>query len=308
MSESLLLAAGDAWSRPTAQGRSHNESTSQSVSPRRYEGNVAALNHGRALARKPVAASDKICPNQIMRAFNTWAFKREQPSDPQLMLRVVAETMARRAPLPFLFYWGKGPRCHIDEPDIKCFEYLTSMAQRIADVYEPGAAMQLILTNTHAELNGYSQVGIRTYYSEITAEAKKRGFESCWLGELIEQTQAKAEDDFLDDLMEDELLEKLFTSAVKWYHGDGSAEEGATKYFHMNMVEKRAVELAFPNAIFATFNSSKFRILFPKRLPIFYMYSLQRGVGVKPWFLPAEVQPCAPASCQCIARESSDQS
>jgi hypothetical protein len=86
---------------------------------------------------------------------------------------------------------------------------------------------------------------------------------------------------------------------MKWYHGAATPREGAIIYFHMNMIEKRAVELAFPDAIFATFNSSKFRILFPKRLPIFYMYSLQRGVSVKPWFLPADAKLCTELSCHC---------
>src|SRR5712691_1054270 len=99
MSDNVMLAAGDASSRPAAQGRNHHDTTN--ISPRRFEGNVAALNSGRAVARKPDAVSDKICPEQVMRAFNTWAFKREQPSDPQLMLRVIAETTSRRAPLPF---------------------------------------------------------------------------------------------------------------------------------------------------------------------------------------------------------------
>ena len=31
-------------------------------------------------------------------------------------------------------------------------------------------------------------------------------------------------------------------------------------------------------------------LLFPDTMPIFYMYSLKRGVAVKPWFLPDETQ------------------
>jgi len=58
----------------------------------------------------------------------------------------------------------------------------------------------------------------------------------------------------------------------------------------MNMLEKRAVERAFPCAVFITFNGREYRSLFPERLPIFYMYSLQRGVSVKPWFL-GETEP-----------------
>jgi L-tyrosine isonitrile synthase len=236
---------------------------------------------------------------QILRSFNTWAFKREQPSDPQLMLQVINHAIAQDAPIPLLFYWGKGPRCRIDQHDHKCLDYLDSMAQRISATYEPGAALNLIFTDTHARLNGYPEAGISNYFATVETEAHRRGYQSCRLSALIETTNAKAEDHALGDAIPEDMLEKLSASALKWYHGAGSAEQGAVIYFHMNMIEKRAVELAFPDAIFATFNSSKFRILFPRRLPIFYMYSMQRGVSVKPWFLPTEAGPCNDESCPC---------
>jgi hypothetical protein len=68
----------------------------------------------------------------------------------------------------------------------------------------------------------------------------------------------------------------------------------------MNMIERRAVELAFPRSIFVTFNGSEFRGLFPQRLPIFYMYSLRRGVSVKPWFLSTDAVSQDVSSRQCI--------
>ena len=61
--------------------------------------------------------------------------------------------------------------------------------------------------------------------------------------------------------------------------------EGALKYHAMNMVEREAVELEFPDSIFVTFNNSEFRDLFPANLPVFYMYSLRKGCSVKPWFI-----------------------
>ncbi len=67
------------------------------------------------------------------------------------------------------------------------------------------------------------------------------------------------------------------------------------RYLQMNMVEKRAVQFAFPHSIFVTFNGSEFRSLFPERMPIFYMYSLRRGMSVKPWFLPAPSMPVVEA-------------
>jgi hypothetical protein len=67
----------------------------------------------------------------------------------------------------------------------------------------------------------------------------------------------------------------------------------------MNMVETHAVELAFPGSIFITFSGSELRRLFPEHLPIFYMYSVRRGISVKPWFLPADATPCTISSCNC---------
>jgi hypothetical protein len=308
MSDFEVLTTSDATPKPNSEERSVSESVLRGTSCSRRDGKSAvALNTGRAHGNpvlhpqgKKIAPSQ---PEQVLRAFNTWAFKREQPSDPQLILQFVAHAVAHRQPIAMLFYWGKGPRCKIDDPDLKCLDYLTALARRVAAAYEPGIAVRLIFTDTHASLNGYSKIGIDTYFAAIESEARRRGFECCRLSNLIEETQAQAEDYPLDGMMPDDLLVKLSASAMKWYHGEGSAEEGALKYFHMNMIEKRAVELSFPNAIFATFNSSKFRILFPKRLPIFYMYSLQRGVSVKPWFLPLEARPCNPSSCQCSGRD-----
>jgi hypothetical protein len=72
---------------------------------------------------------------------------------------------------------------------------------------------------------------------------------------------------------------------MRWYRGAGTAEQGARTYFEMNMVERQVIELFFPSSVFVTFNGSDHRELFPEKLPIFYMYSLKRGFGVKPWFL-----------------------
>ena len=102
-----------------------------------------------------------------MRAFNTWAFKREHPSDPQLILRVIAEAVAHDQPVPFVAYWGKGPRCSVDEHDLKCLDYLVAFTSRVSAVYAPGASMKLIFTDTHARLNGYTDLGIRTYCGAI---------------------------------------------------------------------------------------------------------------------------------------------
>jgi hypothetical protein len=233
---------------------------------------------GRALGRKTVA------PDKILQAFNTWAFKREQPTNPDLMEPVIAAAIAEGRPVPFCLYWGKGPRREVAEPDHQCLDYIGELATRVACAYEHGAAITLIFTDTHARLNGHGVDSMDDYFGGVEAEARARGFATCRLGDLTQAVDLAT----LDELpASEEVLRRLATCAAKWYRGDGSAEDGAVKYYEMNMIEKRAVEVAFPGSIFVTFNGSEFSALFPDRLPVFHMYSLKRGISVKPWFLPA---------------------
>jgi L-tyrosine isonitrile synthase len=236
------------------------------------------------LARSPSADAEK-----ILRAFNTWAFKREQPSDPQLMLATIARSAQRNAPVSFVLYWGKGPRCNIGHWDIECLDFLSSLARRVRAVYLPGASIKLILTDTHARLNGHQQTAIAHYFGDIEQQARERGFASCWLGDLV---KAPGLNNIItaDDPPPD-MLQKLLACASKWYRGGGSPEQGAIDYYQVNMLEKRAVENSHPHSIFITFNGSEFRNLFPPHLPIFYMYSLRRGTSIKPWFLPSDAEP-----------------
>jgi hypothetical protein len=231
--------------------------------------------------RRHISATD------VLRSFNTWAFKREQPSDTNLILQIISEAISRHEPVPLVLHWGKGPRDRIGAPDVHCLDYLQTLALRIGSEYEPGAALTLIFTDTHAELNGHSQQSISQYFEAIDQAAGARHFRTCWLSELL---AAHRHADPILDLLQydvpDEILARLTTSARKWYHGKGSFEEGARRYFGLNMLERKSIEAAFPRSIFITFNGSELRALFPDHLPIFYMYSLRRGTSVKPWFIP----------------------
>jgi hypothetical protein len=231
-------------------------------------------------------AAQQVGAEKVLQAFNTWAFKREQPDNPQLMLQIIAESIQHGEPVPFVLYWGKGPRSWLDEPDTTCLNYLASLAQRVRGAYPQGAAITLIFTDTHAELNGHSKQSADEYFGAVETGGRTRGFATCRLGELVRSAERAAEHVPNEVPVPEDTLRRLGVCAAKWYRGDGAPEEAAVTYFRMNMVEKRAVEVAFPRSIFVTFNGSEFRCLFPERLPIFYMYSLRRGVSIKPWFLP----------------------
>jgi L-tyrosine isonitrile synthase len=221
---------------------------------------------------------------RVIQSFNTWAFKREQPSSVDLLHSIVAAAIQRGAPIPFVLYWGKGPRRSLAVPDLQCLDYIASMGERIAEQYAPGALFNLLLTDTHAGLNEHAETDTKAYYAAIETAASARAFQCRYLSEVTRSSAASLHPQE-SEVPPAEVLEALTKSAAKWYRGDGTPSEGAVQYFELNMLEKRAVELEFPDTVFVTFNNSKHRILFPKSLPIFYMYSLKKGVAVKPWFV-----------------------
>ncbi len=245
----------------------------------------ARRDRGRVVqAGLPTAA---VRADTVLKAFNTWAYKREQPSCADRLRDVVIRAVAEGGPVPFVLYWGKGPRSGVATPDLACLDYLASMAARIRAVYDGGASVRLILTDTHAGLNGHAAATVDSYFGEVAQAAAARGFDVVRLGTLVAAAAGTVEPE-TGAAPGDAILDSLVACAAKWYRGEGSTEGGAIEYYRMNMVERCAVETAYPHAIFATFNGAEFRELFPVSMPIFYMYSLKRGVGIKPWFMPAD--------------------
>jgi hypothetical protein len=240
----------------------------------------ASQKPSRSLSKFP--SGDKIA--KIVQSFNTWAFKREQPSDIALLSRFVTRAVMRQQPVSFVLYWGKGPRSAVESYDTQCLDYLASLAARVEAAYPMGAAVSLVLTDTHAALNGHRPHEVTQYFTEVETEAHKRGFDCYLLGELTEAAGRGIRVESCEP--SEEILQQLARSAMRWYRGDGTAEQGARDYYRMNMLEKRVIEHFFPASIFATFNGREHRDLFPDSLPVFYMYSLKRGTSIKPWFLP----------------------
>jgi L-tyrosine isonitrile synthase len=237
------------------------------------------------MVHAPLAAK---AAEQIIRSFNTWSYKREQPSDANLLQLVTVRAAAQNAPVPFILYWGKGPRRDVAAPDLQCLNYIASLGQRISECYRHGASFTLLLTDTHAHLNDHARSDTEHYFKAIERVSAERGFKCRLLSDVTtaQPDAGKVSDELLSaERASVEMIDTLISSATKWYRGDGSSAQGAMRYFQLNMHEKQAVEREYPDSIFITFNSSRHRLLFPDGLPIFYMYSLKKGVAVKPWFL-----------------------
>jgi hypothetical protein len=252
--------------------------------------------------RQPASATKQdgawrraVTPEQILRSFNTRAFKREKPEKPELMLEFIAQAHARHEPISFVQYWGKGLRPRLEAPEFACLDFLNSMISRIGETYEPGTDFTLVFTDTHAALNGHSQASIHSYFQDLALAARRYRLNIRLLSALMNAADLRPDETAEQPVPPAEVLAELRQSAAKWFKGEGSPEEGAIRYFRANMVERKVVERVFPRSIFITFNGSRLRSLFPDTLPIFYMFSLRHGISDKPWFLPPDFTGRPPA-------------
>lgn len=286
-------SSADAVAYSCASALTLDDNTTASAAGQR---NVKVVERGQPAQKRKVVHRRNEEPSEeqlvegILQAFNTWSFKREQPDNLASLRQVIGHAVHRKEPVPFVLYWGKGPRQRVGKPEIASLNYLGAFADRIRRVYGAGAAIKLIYTDTHADLNGHAPQAIDSYFAAMQMEAAARGFTDCRLNDLVLAIQ-DAESTAIEGIENPDpaTMQRLSECAAKWYRGEGSTNEGAIEYFRLNMVEKRAVELAFPHAVFITFNGSEFRSLFPDNMPIFFMYSVKRGVSAKPWFLPEAV-------------------
>ncbi|HEY8578591.1 MAG TPA: hypothetical protein VIL72_01800, partial [Beijerinckiaceae bacterium] len=206
--------------------------------------------------------------------------------DREKLLATIAKATASHLPISFVLYWGKGPRDLAGDHERACLAFLQGMQERVRKVYAPGADITLIFTDSHASLNGYQPLAYTRYFRSVQAMLPEARFDTCHLASLVRDARPLVAAEGLgNEEPSTEILGSLIASANKWYRGGGQPSDGAVAYYKANMVERRAVELAFPDSIFVTFNGSDMRALFPLRMPIFYMYSLKKGFSVKPWFL-----------------------
>jgi len=226
---------------------------------------------------------DKTLEQKVLEQFNTWSFKREHPKDEGLLLQAIGKATELNQAIPFVLYWGKGEKNLPDEAEKAAFKFLESLNERIKSVYASGAKFTLILTDTHAELNGLDDDGVREYYSAIQKLSSTSGFETIFMSEIAPLKEI--EPDQYDSLqISDKVRSILTTSAEKHYKGSNDYNSGAIKYFAQNQIEKVAVEKQFPDSVFLTYSGGDLNDIFPN-LPIFYMYSTQKGVSSKPWFI-----------------------
>jgi hypothetical protein len=221
----------------------------------------------------------------IVDQFNTWYFKREQPKRIDLLIQRVVSAINAQQPVPFILYWGKGDRDIIGNPERQAINFLEELDGRVKELYQPGCSFTLILTDTHAKLNGFSEESIQKYYQQIESLAKEYNFNIQYISQLTALNYDALVEDAKNLTINQPLHDLLINMSKKHFKRSENYELGAILYYLQNQIEKKIMDQTYSNTIFITYNGSELNDILPDNMPIFYMYSLQKGVSIKPWFI-----------------------
>lgn len=236
-----------------------------------------------AVNKTDTQQDDTKLASDIIESFNTWKFKREQPRTEEKLFETILRAVRFGKPVSFTMYWGKGDRATAGEDEKQAILYLQEMIKAIGKKYLHGANITFILTDTHAELNGYSMSEIEKYFDSVSQLARKVGFNTTKLSNFVGFDEKKLSKEGNIEIKK-ELL-KLLTESAEKHCKRYDAETGARLYYLQNQIERKAVSRKFSDSIFLTYNGRALDDILPTELPIFYMYSVEKGTSVKPWFM-----------------------
>lgn len=220
----------------------------------------------------------------ILQTFNTWQYKREQPSSLEMVAEVIKNNIAQKNPIKFVMYWGKGKKETSNDKEEKALTYLYKMLSKVESIYPVGFNLVIVFTDTHARLNGYTEKEIKRYYDSVKKLSSKYNFNFLYLSELVEYKEEVLLEKVEDIKIHPKLMDSLINSSKKHFKKEKDFVLGAKLYYLQNQIEKKVIDETFSDSIFLTYNSNELDGILPEQIPIFYMYSLKKGTSIKPWF------------------------
>jgi len=255
------------------------------------------------LAQLPRTSTGKVATNPLRKlvsgalaeesftALTRRRFNRAPPDQAEEIRGLLQRALTAGGPVHFVTYWGCGARDALIDADLKALERLNELLQGARRIPELTVRLTLLLTDSHARLNGKPEERIQRYYAAVAEAGAKHQFASVFFSELwdeagltLEQVQADAAGPEVSAAFEAlSIKDELVAQAGKHFESGASAEEGARVYHAACLREAPLVARRFQDHVFLSYNSPKMVPLFPA-LPKLFLFSTAKGWTQKPWF------------------------
>ena len=229
---------------------------------------------------------------EVLASLNSWRFKRAQSGELGAVREIVQHALVRGRPMPFLSYWGCGPRDGLADVDEAALQRLHDYLQGALRLPAAPPRLTLILTDVHAHNNGIPADRMERYFAAIGERAHELGMVTVRLGELWREAGLRMDEvraaldhpEARDRWAAEPLRPQLIRQAERHVAPGLDAEEAARFYLHACRCEGLAIAARYPGHVFLTYNPPKMDLLSPP-LPKLYLSSFKEGTSVKPWFV-----------------------
>ncbi|MDO8554031.1 MAG: hypothetical protein Q7S22_04450 [Candidatus Micrarchaeota archaeon] len=243
-------------------------------------GNILKKINEHFVKRKVVKVTDVLCS----RKFNREPVLQEDRNGIEEIVktRITNHGTGASSRIPVYLYWGYPhlPR----EPDKREKNVMLRLEEinlRVKEFHKDGLLITVILTSSHAVLNGMDWADINRYdhtllhrYYFFGSGTYMLYLDNPTLDNAKEKVKLVRDSAYLfrEEFEQSQLRERLVRQAGKWYKR-GSKEEGALLYYTMRKLDAKEMDrITSGKAILFTYNDREYKEMLPN-LPTLYLYS-----------------------------------
>lgn len=249
------------------------------------------------LRTEPGGESTDSCTDRISAVVLSGRFSRGPRVLTQELSQAIRDSVAVRVPLAFLMPWGKGRKRSTDHAETLAVEFLARLQVRLREVYPPGFNLTVMLTDTHAAINGYTREETTRYFDAVREALRPLAPGYAFTSELWSRTgityeaidaHARAISDSEWERVEQQmhLVDRARRAVAR-----GDAESCAKRYLVARRLENALLEQLYPSSIYVTSDSIQMSPLLP-RIATLHLYSRRRGWCEKPWNVTLRKEAC----------------
>ncbi len=210
-------------------------------------------------------------------------FRREMPYKKYELRKIISDFIRANKPIKILAYWGASDKNKISSSDLKTLDFLKKLILNISEIYVPSIEITFLLSDVHAELNGYKKENYRSYLKQISQKLEKnKNMKFIYLSDFLDKNSKNKINLEKFNFESSQIKNKLLFQAEK--HGrTGSKEFHAEKYFYQRVLESKLIEEKFKDFIFSAYSVGDMQEIYPQ-IPTLYFWVTKKKDGVVPWF------------------------
>ncbi len=254
---------------------------------RKFRYDKALFNRKRVTANRSTSVGENRGAREarVMRIMTDSKISVFKPRNEEKMRGVIRGNVGTKKPIRFFMLWGVWRKNGVDNTDFEAVGILDELLMGIRAVHGPGASLTIVLTDSHAELNGVEKkdiYGYDSYMANFERYARLKGYDTKRLSEILGKVNVGGVAEEAEKIEGSEIWENLASSAERYYSGENKLD-GARAYVRRRLAEKPMLAKIFDGSIFLTYNGPRYDALAPD-LPTLYIISNRKRESRKPWF------------------------